>query len=143
MFDWVLNASPWLGQKKYNIRTRKWTFLDIFDISVNIFDISYLKSIFSTLRMTYSNTMILDFGFFFNTSFLNYDRDVFRTLSNIYDGAFCKNSQLRCLTGFWIRLRMWNIEIIEAALQRCSYEKVFWKYAANLQENTHVEMQFQ
>ena len=26
----------------------------------------------------------------------------------------------------------------EAAVQRCSYEKVFWKYAANLQENTHA-----
>ena len=25
----------------------------------------------------------------------------------------------------------------EAALQRCFYEKVFWKYAVNLQENTH------
>ena len=25
----------------------------------------------------------------------------------------------------------------EAATQMCSYEKVFWKYAANLQENTH------
>ena len=31
----------------------------------------------------------------------------------------------------------------EAATQRCSLEKVFWKYAANLQENTHAEVQFQ
>ena len=31
----------------------------------------------------------------------------------------------------------------EAAVQRCSYENVFWKYAANLQENTHAEVQFQ
>ena len=31
----------------------------------------------------------------------------------------------------------------EAAIQRCSYEKVFWKYAANLQENTHDEVWFQ
>ena len=30
----------------------------------------------------------------------------------------------------------------EAALYRCSWEKLFWKYAANLQENTHVEVQF-
>ena len=30
----------------------------------------------------------------------------------------------------------------EAALQSCSYKKVFWKYAANLQEKTHVEVQF-
>ena len=25
----------------------------------------------------------------------------------------------------------------------CSEKKVFWKYAADLQENTHAEMQFQ
>ena len=31
----------------------------------------------------------------------------------------------------------------EAAIQRCSYEKVFWKYAANSQENTHAEVWFQ
>ena len=29
---------------------------------------------------------------------------------------------------------------IEAALQKCSQEKVFWKYAANLQENTRPEV---
>ena len=28
----------------------------------------------------------------------------------------------------------------EAATQRCSYEKVLWKYVANLQENTHAEV---
>ena len=26
----------------------------------------------------------------------------------------------------------------ETATQRCCQEKVFWKYAANLQENTHA-----
>ena len=31
----------------------------------------------------------------------------------------------------------------EAATQRCSKEKVFWKFAANLQENTHAEVWFQ
>ena len=31
----------------------------------------------------------------------------------------------------------------EAAIQRRSYKKVFWKYAANLQENTHVKVWFQ
>ena len=31
----------------------------------------------------------------------------------------------------------------EAAHQRCSYIKLFWKYAANLQENTHVKVCFQ
>ena len=33
--------------------------------------------------------------------------------------------------------------ISEAALQRCSYKKVFCKYAENLQENTHAEVWFQ
>ena len=32
---------------------------------------------------------------------------------------------------------------LEAANERCSLEKVFWKYAANLQENTYVEVRFQ
>ena len=31
---------------------------------------------------------------------------------------------------------------IEASLQRCFYKEVFWKYAENLQENTHVDMWF-
>ena len=30
----------------------------------------------------------------------------------------------------------------EAARHRCSYEKVFWKYATNLQENTQTEVWF-
>ena len=31
----------------------------------------------------------------------------------------------------------------EATIQSYSYEKVIWKYAANLQENTHAEVRFQ
>ena len=31
----------------------------------------------------------------------------------------------------------------EAALYRCSYKKMFWEYAAHLQENTHAEVLFQ
>ena len=31
----------------------------------------------------------------------------------------------------------------EAATQRCSREKVFWKYAENLQENILAEVRFQ
>ena len=30
----------------------------------------------------------------------------------------------------------------EAALHRCSYKKMFWKYAASLQDNTHAEVWF-
>ena len=36
-----------------------------------------------------------------------------------------------------------NLLIIEAAHQWCSYEKVFWKYAADLQEKTHAKLWFQ
>ena len=32
--------------------------------------------------------------------------------------------------------------VSEAAVHTFSLEKVLWKYAANLQENTHVEVQF-
>ena len=46
-------------------------------------------------------------------------REVFRTLPNICHGSS------------------------EATLHRCSQEKVFWKYVANLQKNTHVEVWFQ
>ena len=35
------------------------------------------------------------------------------------------------------------LQITEAAVNRCSLEKVFWKYAANLQQNTHAEVWFQ
>ena len=31
----------------------------------------------------------------------------------------------------------------EVAFQKCSKEKLLWKYAANLQENTHAEVWFQ
>ena len=34
---------------------------------------------------------------------------------------------------------IWSESMSEAAVQRCSWEKVFRKYAANLQENTHAE----
>ena len=35
-----------------------------------------------------------------------------------------------------------NFPFTEAAVQRCSYEKVFWKYTANLQDNTHAKVWF-
>ena len=31
----------------------------------------------------------------------------------------------------------------KAAIKSCSREKVFWKYAGNLQENNHAEVRFQ
>ena len=60
----------------------------------------------------------------------------------------------------WCSIKYWNVlEIIsntkftweihngvyipEAAPQRCSLKKEFWKYAPNLLENTHAEVWFQ
>ena len=42
-------------------------------------------------------------------------------------------------------IKVWRIidTKTEAAVSRCFYEKVFWKYASNLQENTHVKTWFQ
>ena len=48
-----------------------------------------------------------------------------------------------------IVVKLWTVKFYEllrsteAALQRCSCKKVFWKYAASIQENTHPEMWFQ
>ena len=39
---------------------------------------------------------------------------------------------------FFAEPQLQLIATTEAALDRYSYEKVFWKYAANLQENTHA-----
>ena len=46
---------------------------------------------------------------------------------------------LKCVWPFW------HIkgESAEAALHRRSYKKVFWKYAANAQENTHAAVWLQ
>ena len=35
------------------------------------------------------------------------------------------------------------MDMTEAVTQKCSLEKVFWKYPANLQESTYAEVQFQ
>ena len=56
-----------------------------------------------------------------------------------------------CLTGHLVlsdeKIEDKNLEApifkpSEVPLQRNSFKKVFWKYAANLQENTHAEVQF-
>ena len=43
---------------------------------------------------------------------------------------------------FWEVFEIAMKDYPEAAVQRCSSEKVFWKYAANLQENTRAEVHF-
>ena len=40
------------------------------------------------------------------------------------------------------RLNFLKQKVTEAALQRCSWEKVCWKYSANLQEDTYAEVRF-
>ena len=40
-------------------------------------------------------------------------------------------------------LQVFKVYTPEAATQSCSWEKVFWNYAANLQENTHAEVRSQ
>ena len=40
-------------------------------------------------------------------------------------------------------MAIYQIISTEEATQRCFWEKAFWKYAANLKENTHTEVQFQ
>ena len=41
---------------------------------------------------------------------------------------------------FEIVIRMLLLCYTEASLQGCFYKKVFWKYAANLQESTYAEV---
>ena len=36
---------------------------------------------------------------------------------------------------FWRTIK----RVLSTTLERCSYKKVFWKYAGNLQQSTHVE----
>ena len=40
-------------------------------------------------------------------------------------------------------VKVHTVDTMEAALQRCFYEKMFWKCGTNLQENTHTEVWFQ
>ena len=56
---------------------------------------------------------------------------------------------LSCTEIFCFQKVLWKknndrlVENTDAVLYMCSYKKVFWKYPANLQENTHVEVRFQ
>ena len=59
-----------------------------------------------------------------------------RSLANIFEGP-CPISMLLAVNYFQKK------HLSEAAVSRCSLKKVFWKYAANLLENTHEEVQFQ
>ena len=59
---------------------------------------------------------------------------------------------LRTIVGTFLKLWLassdflWTFLLMqrsEAATRRCSSKKMFWKYVANLQENTHAEVWFQ
>ena len=39
-----------------------------------------------------------------------------------------------------LNLCIFQVQWKEAVTQRCSWEKMLWKYAANLQEKTHAEV---
>ena len=52
-------------------------------------------------------------------------------------------AKLRALHVLALYLSAFRTLFTEAALQRYSQEQVFWKYAANLQENIHAAVWFQ
>ena len=54
----------------------------------------------------------------------------------------CEFNKFAEKTADW-SINTYKFLLTEAALQSCFYEKVFWKYSANLQENTHAEVWFQ
>ena len=57
--------------------------------------------------------------------------------------VYLKPISLRVLV-FLVEYELVNVDWLpEAALHRCSYEKLFWKCAANVQENNGVEVWFQ
>ena len=52
-------------------------------------------------------------------------------------------AKLRALHVLALYLSAFRTLFTEAAFQRYSQEQVFWKYAANLQENIHAAVWFQ
>ena len=61
------------------------------------------------------------------------------TLSNYF--AFLGLSISDCVSGHDVYNHLYDIS--EAVTQKCSEETIFWKYAADLQENTHANVWFQ
>ena len=69
-----------------------------------------------------------------------------KTLNNKIGETFCEDLDWMCNTYKPIDterpVRTCDSDTAETAFQKCSKEKVFWKYAANLQDSTHVEVRF-
>ena len=88
---------------------------------------------------------------FHNCKGMKYFKRLHLGLSNLREHKFKHSFQGSlnsfCSCGFdveQIRIFFFTapcLVITEAAIQRCSVEKVFWKYAANLQENTHADFE--
>ena len=68
------------------------------------------------------------------SNFLRQNKEISPWVEEIVKDCFCFNY---AETDFGIR----GMEDLEAVTQKCSYEKLLWKYAANLQENTEVRFQ--
>ena len=63
------------------------------------------------------------------------------TLSQVIIQLNIKMSHILQLENDYIYIT--HLVFAEADLHSCSYKKVFLKYEANLQENTHVKVRFQ
>ena len=71
---------------------------------------------------------------------------IFCTVKSLESLLFSKDYRLENFKKFWIIKIMKTIANplkSKAAIQTYPWEKVFWQYAANLQENTKAEVWFQ
>ena len=103
-----------------------------------------MRSHFVKFYVEFWNSIILtkmfhlfDFSFIYFLSSKNHYRLVLAFLFDRYLLIIYTNSKdaIKCMLN--------DNQDAEEFTQRCSWEKVFWKYAANLQENTHAEVWFQ
>ena len=63
-------------------------------------------------------------------------------VSQTFRSSSCKNVFCKCACQ-WYNLLRWMLFIQKQPFRECSHKKVFWRYAANLQENTHAEVWFE
>ena len=97
---------------------------------------SWKGSCFSVLAYNYSVLVLMIWS----------DRDILREVTFF----FCFEGRL-AVSPLWLTMidlqfisKMLILEIkTEASLQRCSWENMFWNYAANLHENTPAKVRFQ
>ena len=63
-------------------------------------------------------------------------------MNQIYNENSCSGNFINLQSRNFTKITIPFQPLSEAALQRSSYEKLFWKTAANLQVNTHAEVYF-